>query len=128
MEQPRRPTLGQLIIKKMAFYKQGDIVSVNFPFTDISQTKRRPALVISNDLVNQTGDYLLVQITSQVKNDGLSLPIQSADYANTPLQLISFIRLHKVFLLNESLIIKKSSELIPSFHQRLMVEFQKLIS
>ena len=63
MEQPRRPTLGQLIIKQMAFYKQGDIVSVNFPFTDISQTKRRPALVISNDLVNQTGDYLLAQIT-----------------------------------------------------------------
>ena len=112
----------------MAFYKQGDIVSVNFPFTDISQTKRRPALVISNNLVNQTGDYLLAQITSQVKNDGLSLPIQSVDYATTPLQLPSFIRLHKVFLLNESLIIRKSSELKPAFHQRLMSEFQKLIS
>ena len=112
----------------MAFYKQGDIVSVNFPFTDISQTKRRPALVISNDLVNQTGDYLLAQITSQIKNDGLSLPIQPVDYATAPLQLTSFIRLHKVFLLNESLIIKKSGELKPTFHQRLMSAFQKLIA
>lgn len=112
----------------MAIYKQGDIVTVNFPFTDISQTKRRPALVISNDLVNKTGDYLLVQITSQVKNDGLSLPINFEDYVNNPLQLASFVRLHKVFLLNESLIIKKSSEIKLSFRQRLSSAFQKLIS
>jgi len=44
----------------MAQYQQGDIVTVDFPFTDISQTKRRPALVVSNEQVNETGDYLLV--------------------------------------------------------------------
>lgn len=38
-------------------YQQGDIVVVDFPFTDVSQTKRRPALVLSNQTVNQTGDY-----------------------------------------------------------------------
>lgn len=45
-------------------YNQGDIVVVDFPFTDASQTKKRPALVLSNHTVNQTGDYLLVMITS----------------------------------------------------------------
>ena len=74
----------------MPIYKQGDIVVVNFPFTDISQTKKRPALVVSNDNVNRTGDYLLVQITSQVKNDGLSLPISITDFANNALPLTSF--------------------------------------
>ena len=44
------------ILKSM--YKQGDIVVVKFPFTDGSQFKKRPALVISNDIVNKTGDYL----------------------------------------------------------------------
>ena len=43
-------------------FKQGDIVSVNFPFTDIRITKKRPALIISNEKVNNTGDYLLAQI------------------------------------------------------------------
>ena len=50
-------------------YSQGEIVVINFPFTDISGTKKRPALILSNDTINQTGDYLLAMITSQVKRD-----------------------------------------------------------
>ncbi len=98
----------------MSLYQQGDIVVVNFPFTDISQTKKRPALVISNTTVNNTGDYLLVQITSQVKNDGFSVPILPQDFLQHPLPLTSFVRIHKIFLLNESLIVNKATSV--SFH------------
>jgi mRNA interferase MazF len=111
----------------MARYQQGDIVVVNFPFTDVSQAKRRPALVISNDLVNQTGDYLLAQITSQVKTDGLSLSITTSDYTFKPLQLTSFVRIHKVFLLNEALIIRKETSVSSSFLQRLVNEINALL-
>ncbi|MGN6617936.1 MAG: type II toxin-antitoxin system PemK/MazF family toxin [Ilyomonas sp.] len=45
-------------------YKRGDIVWVKFPFSDASANKLRPALIISNNIVNQTGDYLLMQITT----------------------------------------------------------------
>lgn len=78
-------------------YQQGDIVVVQFPFTDISQTKKRPALILSNATVNQTGDYLMVQITSQNKADGLSLPISATDFDGTPLPLTSYVRVHKIF-------------------------------
>lgn len=111
----------------MPTYTQGDIIVVNFPFTDISQTKKRPALVLSNDAVNQTGDYLLVQITSQIKNDGLSLPILTTDFIQNPLPLTSFVRLHKIFLLNESLIIKKSTAITSTFHQSLVSKIVGLI-
>jgi mRNA interferase MazF len=37
-------------------YQRGDIVSVLFPFTDVSQTQKRPALILSNPVINQTGD------------------------------------------------------------------------
>ncbi|MDQ6815598.1 MAG: type II toxin-antitoxin system PemK/MazF family toxin [Bacteroidota bacterium] len=43
-------------------YKNGDIVWVKFPFTDASSGKLRPALIISNDTVNRTGDYLLCRL------------------------------------------------------------------
>jgi mRNA interferase MazF len=112
----------------MVRFQQGDIVVVNFPFTDVSQTKRRPALVISNDLVNQTGDYLLVQITSQVKADGLSLPIATSDYTLKPLPLTSFVRIHKVFLLNESLIVRKETSVTTSFLQGLVKALNALLS
>ncbi len=111
----------------MATYKQGDIVVVNFPFTDMTQTKKRPALIISNQQVNQTGDYLLVQLTSQVKNDTLSLSILPTDYAFRPLPLDSYVRLHKIFLLNESLILHKASAVNIPFFNNLIVAILKLI-
>ena len=98
-------------------YQQGDIVVVDFPFTDVSQTKRRPALVLSNQTINQTGDYLLVMITSQVKYDGLSLPISGEDYVGKPLPLTSFVRFYKVFLLNESLVLSKFSSVSADFRR-----------
>ena len=99
----------------MKNYKQGDIVVVFFPFADKAQSKKRPALVISNDKVNNTGDYLLMQITSKIKNDALSMEISDADYAHTPLPLKSFLRIHKIFILNEKFILSKKTIISHSF-------------
>ena len=75
--------------------QKGDIVIVRFPFTDALEYKKRPALVISNDQINLTGDYLMVQITSKDKKDNLSIPIKLSDYKGEALPLKSFIRVHK---------------------------------
>ncbi|MBN2488357.1 MAG: type II toxin-antitoxin system PemK/MazF family toxin [Methanosarcinaceae archaeon] len=53
---------------------KGDIVVIPFPFSDLSASKRRPALVVAN----LTGDdVILCQITSIAKNDQYSIPIGS---------------------------------------------------
>lgn len=97
-------------------YKKGDIVIIGFPFSDLSSTKKRPALIISNTIVNSTGDYLMVQITSRIRKDRLSLPIEKRDFLNgKELPLKSCIRLHKIFLLNESLIISKNTAVNSGF-------------
>lgn len=102
----------------MTTYQQGAIVVVPFPFTDLSQRKRRPALVISNDAVNTTGDYLLAQITSRKKNDNLSVEITANDYAGNPLPAVSYVRTYKIFCLNESLIEKQVSATTGTFIQK----------
>jgi mRNA interferase MazF len=97
-------------------YKKGDIVIIGFPFSELSSTKKRPALIISNDTVNKTGDYLMVQVTSKIRNDTLSLPINKTDFVNgNELPLQSCIRLHKIFLLNESLIKSKNTAVNTGF-------------
>ncbi|MEX0987955.1 MAG: type II toxin-antitoxin system PemK/MazF family toxin [Bacteroidales bacterium] len=109
-------------------YKKGDIVIIGFPFSDLSKTKKRPALIISNDTVNKTGDYLMVQVTSKIHNDILSLPINKTNFVNDKeLPLQSCIRLHKIFLLNESLIITKNTAIEPSFLDSVIEKITKLL-
>jgi mRNA interferase MazF len=53
---------------KPANYRKGDVVLVSFPYTTDdgqTQTKRRPAVIISNDMNNlRLDDVLLVPLTS----------------------------------------------------------------
>ena len=56
----------------MAKFVKGDIVVVPFPFSDLSQSKRRPALVIA---ALDGDDLILCQITSQTVNDKYALTL-----------------------------------------------------
>ena len=48
-------------------YRQGDIVLVSFPFTDLTSSKRRPALVLSPDSFNAAGeDLVLAAVPSHI--------------------------------------------------------------
>ena len=49
----------------MARFVRGDVVVLPFPFSDLSESKRRPALVITELLRN---DIILCQITSLISN------------------------------------------------------------
>jgi mRNA interferase MazF len=44
----------------------GDVVIIPFPYSDLTQSKRRPALVLAEVGM---GDFLLSQITSQHDGD-----------------------------------------------------------
>ncbi len=56
----------------MTRFQKGDIVVIPVPFTDNQAVKKRPAIVISNSDVHATGDVVVVQITSRLRNDKLS--------------------------------------------------------
>ena len=108
-------------------YSRGEIVWVKFPFSDSGTTKLRPALVISNNLINKTGDYLLMQITSRLRNDSLSLKIKKTDYSGSPLLKSSELRLHKIFIVNEMLIASGITIVSPVFMKTVSGELMKLI-
>jgi mRNA interferase MazF len=109
-------------------YKRGDIVIIRFPFSDLSGTKRRPALIISNHTVNRTGDYLMMQITSKLRNDNLTFTFYQNDFVNyKELPLQSCVRLHKVFLLNKNLIISKYTAINPQPFSSIIEKFIRLI-
>ncbi len=58
----------------MAKFVKGDVVVVPFPFSDLTQAKRRPALVLS---VLEGDDLILCQITSQTIKDKYAILLTS---------------------------------------------------
>jgi len=61
----------------LARFVKGDVVVVPFPFSDLTQSKRRPALVIA-DLTGK--DIILCQITSQWINDEYAILLDDKDF------------------------------------------------
>ena len=61
----------------MEEFVKGDVVVVPFPFSDLSEAKRRPALVIA-DLAGD--DFILCQITSQNVKDSYSIPLDEEHF------------------------------------------------
>jgi len=61
----------------MAGLIKGDVVVIPFPFSDLSKSKKRPALVVAN---LQGDDLILCKITSKSVNDIYSIPLNSNDF------------------------------------------------
>ena len=53
-------------MKSTILYKKWDIILVPFPFTDLSASKKRPALVVSPDEYNTGADIVIAFITSKI--------------------------------------------------------------
>jgi len=107
-------------------FSKGDIVIIPVPFTDNKGYKLRPAVVISNDTVHQSGDVMIVQITSKLKQDKLSIPITNDDVTES-LPVKSYIRVHKIFVLEERLIKGKVSSLKIDKYKELIRRINQII-
>ena len=90
-------------------YEQFDVVVVPFPFTDKSASKRRPALVLNNDILSKSGKYVLAMITSS-KQFPWPLDIHIKVLDSTGLTHPSIVRM-KIFTLDAELILRKAGRL-----------------
>ena len=89
-------------------FVKGDIVVLNFPFSDLSQTKRRPALVLAT---LQGDDLILCQITSQARADTYSLPLEQPDFSSGGLSQSSRIRPNRIFTADEAIIVYRAGHI-----------------
>lgn len=78
----------------MTAFVKGDVVVLPFPYSDLSQVKRRPALVVG---LSSRGDIILCQITSKNVADGDAVSLNSTDFASGALSRPSNIRPNKLF-------------------------------
>lgn len=101
----------------------GDIVIVDFPYTNQVQSKLRPSLVL---LDTQDSDLLIARITSKTTQS--EYDIELIEWEKAGLSLPSFVRIHKIISIEKDLAKLKLGTVQPKDKETVQVEFKKLIS
>jgi len=94
----------------MARFVKGDVVVVPFPFSDLSQAKHRPALVLTN---LEGDDLILCQITSQQVRDQYAIKLDHEDFEAAGLSQRSNIRPNRIFTADSHIVLYRVGHLKP---------------
>lgn len=78
----------------------GAVVLVPFPFSNLSQAKLRPAVVLAEA---GRGDWILCQITSNPYGDVRAIELTDASFATGSLRTMSYARPGKLLTANRDL-------------------------
>lgn len=92
----------------MARFVKGDVVVVPFPFSDLTQAKRRPALVVAE---LEGDDLILCQITSQQVRDTSAMPLGDEDFETGSLKQRSNVRPNRLFTADRQIVLYKAGQL-----------------
>ena len=92
----------------MAGFVKGDVVVLPFPFADLSQTKRRPALVLAP---SEDNVVILCQITSQSVRDGHAVALLPSDFESGSLRKPSNIRPNRIFTADLDIILYRAGRI-----------------
>ena len=82
----------------------GSVVLVPFPFSDLSASKLRPAVVLADA---GRGDWILCQITSKPYSDSRAIELTNGDFTKGSLHMVSYARPGKLFTANRGLIVRR---------------------
>ena len=91
--------------RSLGQFVKGDVVVLNFPFSDLSQTKRRPALVVA---ALRGDDLILCQITSQARDDAYSVQLDDSDFMAGGLNRSSRIRPNRLFTADSGIVVYRA--------------------
>lgn len=95
----------------------GEVVLVPFPFSDLSQSKVRPAVCLA---AAGRGDWIPCQITSSQYGDPAAIPLDTQDFASGGLLVASFARPGKLFTAHTGLMVRSVGVLTPAALARIM--------
>jgi mRNA interferase MazF len=108
--------------------RQGDIVLIPVPFTDLSSHKRRPVIVISSDHYNRSSaDMFVVAMTSNPARVDCGFIINSSDLEQGRLNRPGTVRVDKIYTLSQSLITATFGRVNHSVMERIVKALMELV-
>jgi mRNA interferase MazF len=109
-------------------YNQGDILLIPIPFSDLTSSKKRPVLVLSNNDYNKkTEDIIVAAVTSNIISKDYNILISNKDMQEGNLHVNSCVRVDKIYTLSQSIVIKKFGTVRPEVINNIKEKLGKLI-
>lgn len=108
----------------MVTAQPGVVVLVRFPFSDLSSSKLRPAVVVAH-----AGgvDWILCQVTTNPYGDPSAVPLSRASFAVGELGRESVARPAKLFTASQSLFVKTVGNLTADAHRDLVARVVEVL-
>ena len=109
----------------MANVRPGSVVLVRFPFSDLSSTKLRPAVVVA-----PAGgvDWILCQVTSNPYGDPAAVALRAESFASGTLHRDSFARPGKLFTASEAIVVRVAATLSASAHRSVVEAVVRVVN
>ncbi len=107
------------MIRGGMMYSKGDIVVINFPFSDLSNAKKRPVVV----LAERNQDLIGCAITSNPESEGIALN----NFEEGDLPLKSKIKYWQIHTFLKSFAVKKIARISKLDHKQLIYRINELI-
>lgn len=85
----------------MEGFVRGDIIVVDFPYSNLKDSKRRPVLILK---IPKGEDIVVLQITSSSYEKSLEVLIKKEDFSKGSLKKDSHVRIDKIASVDKSLI------------------------
>ncbi|NJL11501.1 MAG: type II toxin-antitoxin system PemK/MazF family toxin [Calothrix sp. SM1_7_51] len=94
-------------------FSKGDIVLTQFPFTDLSQVKLRPSVVLQSDLINNevTICFISSQNVDNLTPGEFAIKDSDEEFAGTGLRVLSKVRVTRIVTLKHELIVRRLGKL-----------------
>jgi mRNA interferase MazF len=106
---------------------QGEIVLIPVPFTDLSSQKRRPVIVISNDVYNRRSpDMVVVAMTSNPAPVPYSFTITNDELVQGALNRPGTVRIDKIYTLEQTLAVKVFGQVNQATLEQIRAMLQEL--
>jgi mRNA interferase MazF len=94
---------------------RGDVVLTPFPFTDLTGSSLRPAIIVSQGTIGK--DVVLAGISSVIRGGQVTVDLlvdgSHPEFLQTGLRVPSVIRLHKLAAVEHSILTRRLGQLGP---------------
>lgn len=99
------------MMKSTMIYEKWDIVLLPFPFTDLTSSKKRPALIVSPKQYNSQFDVIVAFITSKMDLDYREGDYRILNWEKANLPKPSMLRM-KLATIDKAIILKQLGVLV----------------